>query len=388
MVMQRELNGDGAFAVREPEPSTRSVEDASQPEAIEWPEEPGVVADTSLTIPGMGDRPEKCGTYLPLKYCPDCGEHEMLEHRCKGRRCPNCKSVWIGDRAEAVTKRLQAARLDEKPGVERRLLHTVFSPPETVGDSLSAFRRAAKKANRLGKEHGIRGGVVVPHAFRVKQSVKESYREAVKKGGFSGGIWKWIRQEYGSRWRAAIYYSPHFHIIGLCRDFVPSSPEEDSGWVAKNIRSLEPLGSVADKEAHDDVYGLVSYLASHASFDPEGSGHVFRWFGETAYCNFSVSDVLSEGLESALERAVTEVREEGGGSDESAECNDCGEEMRPILEAARQLENPGWCDHIGREKQRELAAALSWLRGESVPPPGLRSPGSKAGAKEALDTML
>jgi hypothetical protein len=389
---QQTVTSHAAFAVREPEPDPVRAEPelAEQPEEIDWPETLESVADTSLTVPGQGDRPDKCGTYLPLKYCPDCGEHQMLEHRCKGRRCPACDSLWVADRAEVVTERLQAARLDEEPGVARRLLHVVVSPPESeTANTLSAFGRDGKKAYQLAQEHGVRGGVLIPHPFRVKESVKKEYRRGVREGKITTrGLWKWLLEERDGGWRAAVYYSPHYHILGLCADLEPSSPSEDDGWVVKNIDSLEPLGSVTDKESHDDVFSRASYLLSHTGFDPEESGHVLRWFGETAYCNFSTSDALSEGAERALSRTIEEVREEGGGLEGTHDCGDCGEELRPIMEAADQLQDKRWCDEIGREKQRELVAAVEWLRGERHPPPGMRNPASAAAASDVLERMV
>lgn len=391
MMLQDTLGSrEGAFAVREETHDVARAEPLDVVSTGEWPEDIKVMADTSLTIPGRGDRPGDCGDYLPLKFCPDCGGEHMLEHRCKGRRCPNCESIWTGERAEAATVRLQAARLAEPDGYSRRAIHAVASP-EDLGTSVGAFWRGAAKAYELGREHGIRGGAVVPHAFRVKAEVKAEYREGVQNGEIRGmGIWKWLKDERAQNWRASVFYSPHYHIIGLCKDMVESTPEEDDGWILKNIRPLEAVEGAEDSEAHDDVYGAFHYLLSHLSFDPEASNHSVRWFGEMAYCNFSASEVLELREELALESAVEDLRDESIGKEEPHTCEKgCGDTvLESIREARRLLENERWCNKIGSEQQARLLAAWRWVAGEEAPPPGLKRPRTEGDAQEALEALL
>lgn len=391
MMLQDTLGSrEGAFAVREETHDELRAEPLDVEPAGEWPEDIEVMADTSLTIPGRGDRPGDCGDYLPLKFCPECGSEHMLQHRCKGRRCPACEGIWTGERAEAATVRLQAARLAEPDGFRRRAIHAVASP-ESLGTSLDAFRRGASRAHELAQEHGIRGGAVIPHAFRVKEEVKAEYRSGVEKGEIRGiGIWAWLKEEREQNWRTSVYYSPHFHIIGLCEDMEESTPERDDGWNLKNIRPLTPVDGAKDSDAHSDMYGAFYYLLSHLSFDPEASNHSVRWFGETAYCNFSASEALELQEELTLESAVEELREEASGNEESHTCEEgCGDTvLESIREARRQLENERWCNEIGSEQQARLLAAWRWVAGEERPPPGLKHPPSKADAGEALEALV
>jgi hypothetical protein len=391
---QAEITTDKSFAVREPASSDGrpSPEPADAPAGVAWPEEPGAVADTSLTIPGRGDRPSDCGDYMPLKYCPECGEPHMVEHRCKGRRCPSCEAIWTGERAEAATVRLEAARLAEPDGARRRVVHVVVSPPESFDETVDGYRRGARRANTLAKAHGIRGGAVIPHGYRVKESVKEEYREGVREGRIEKrGVWSWLKERYdGSRWRAAVYYSPHYHVVGLAEDVAASSPEADDGWVVSRIRSLDRVNGAADKPAHEDAYGLFYYLLSHATFDPEGSAHMVRWFGEYAYSNFSPSDELGAGRYDVLERTVAELREEGGAEGEAHECEQgCSEVvLASITEAPRHLQSRAWCEEVGGGAQQRLEAAVDWVYGDARPPPGLAHPPSKADASEALEALV
>jgi hypothetical protein len=268
-------------------------------------------------------------------------------------------------------------------------VHAVVGPDE-LGVSVDAFRRGASRAHELAQEHGIRGGAVIPHAFRVKDDVEAEWRDGVEKGEIRTGIWAWLKDEREQDWRASVYYSPHYHIVGLVEDMKESTPEEDDGWIVKNIRPVEPLDDTDDTEAHNDVYGLLYHLLSHLSFDPEASNHSVRWFGETAYCNFSASEALELQEELTLESAVEELRDESTGSGESHTCEEgCGDTvLESIREARRQLENERWCNEIGSEQQARLLAAWRWVAGEERPPPGLKHPPSKADAGEALEALV
>lgn len=152
------------YALRDstPTPDAPRVETADAPDGMGWTEdEMDYLADSSLTVPGRGDRAPGCGDYLPLKFCPVCGEPEMLEKRCKQRSCPACHTLWMGDAAERATVRIVAARESEPDGIDRRAVHVVASPPEGAIETTGAFESGARTAHQLAREHGIRGGVVV-----------------------------------------------------------------------------------------------------------------------------------------------------------------------------------------------------------------------------------
>lgn len=204
------------------------------------------------------------------------------------------------------------------------------------------------------------------------------------------GLWAWLKDEYeGSRWRSAVYYSPHYHVVGLAEDVAASSPEADDGWVVSNIRSLESVNRGSDKSAHEDVYGLFYYLLSHTSFDPDGSGHTVRWFGEYAYCNFSPEEAIPRTAYRALENTVARIRESGAEELDPHRCEEgCEKILKPIREAGDKLQNPAWCEEIGQDAERTLEAALAWVRSDRPPPPGLRHPRTTAAAHEALDAIV
>lgn len=342
------------------------------------------IAAGGLTVPGQGDRSKGCGDYLPLKYCPKCGESEMLEKRCKQRTCPSCHTIWTGEQAERATVRMVAAREAQPDGLERRAVHAVATVPPGEIETIVQFRQGAKRAYELAKEHGVRGGVVVPHAFRVEDSVKAEYR-AVEP---DMGIWRWLLDHREEEWRTAVYFSPHYHIIGLAEDIAASSPEEDGGWNFKRIRSLERHNRRRES-SYEDVYGVLYYLLTHASFDPAESNHVLRWFGTLSYRSFSPED-LPDWKVSQISRMARLQREEAMVEQPEYECREdsCHGRLEATYGNARdRLMDQEWCERVGRVKVRRLHLAVDWLAGMKRPPPGLKHPRTQGQAREALDVM-
>lgn len=392
---QQETIGDwAAFRVlpetydSPPEPAT-PAEPAEAPEAVGWPEEEvDYLADTALTVPGRGDRPKDCGDYLPLKYCPVCGEPHALERTCSGRRCPSCSTVWMGEHAEKATVRMAAAREAADDGWKKRVVHIGVSPSEGEIETTGDYQRGKKHAQKLAKEHGIRGGAVIGHAYRVTNEVKKAFRRLKEAGEVECGLWRWILEERPGQWREAVYFSPHYHIIGFAEDVAASSPADDGGWIVSRIRSVENH-NLTKQKPYDDLYGLFYYLLSHASFDPEDSQHAVRWFGNVAYNKFS-PEHLPDWKESIVRRLARAARDEKLPDEYEHTCDEegCHATLAPITEAKDHLRNPGWCDSIGRETQRRLLTAVDWFYGNVVPPPGKRHPRSEVAADDLLDELV
>lgn len=381
-------HADAPFGVRvleESEEPARPAEPADVADGLGWSEsEIDYLAENGLTIPGRGSRSEGCGDYLPLKFCPNCGEPELLEKRCKQRTCPACESIWTGEQAERATVRMVAAREAEPDGLARRAVHAVASAPEGSIRTVVQFHRGAKRAYELAKEKGVRGGVVVPHAYRVNEDVQAEFREADP----DMGIWRWLKDHREGEWRAAVYFSPHYHIIGLAEDVAASDPGSDDGWIFKRIRSLERHNR-RRASSYEDVYGVLYYLLTHASFDPAESRHVLRWFGSLSYNSFSVGEI-EDWKVSQIERMARLQREDGMVEPPEYECRE--DECTALLEqtfrnARERLDEPEWCDRVGKEKRRRLQLAADWLAGLEQPPPGLKHPRTQGAGREALDVM-
>jgi hypothetical protein len=376
-------------------------------EAGAWPEDMNerYLAESSMSLPGKGSPGKNCQEWFPKEFCDECGEPHLGVSRCEQRTCPNCWGAWTRRRAEKIARRLGAARYAQPDGIERRAIHAVVSAPEGEIRTLNDVKQGYRDAYELAKEKGVRGGVVVFHGFRATASTKELYSKAVRAGdwdtGDDGKIWSFIRsrekrleREIGSGedWRELTYWSPHWHVIGLSTEFEADDPDEQDGWVARRIRSLESF-QLHDDEAYDDMVGATRYLLSHASFETGTSKDCVRWFGDLSTTKFSPEQALSEGSLSVVERKAKEAAEShderGEGAAEDEQCGNCGSQSRsPIWDAGGALCDPGWCERIGRDQERKLQAAFEWAIGDRQPPPGMKHPQTEEQAEEALEALL
>lgn len=362
-----------------------------------WPEEMGglqFVADPAMTIPGKGRPGENCGDWYPQEFCDECGELRFGESRCRTRGCPNCWMGWSRKRAEKIARRLGAARYAAEEGLDKRAIHATVSPPEGEIRTLQDVSKGFRTAYQLGKEKGVRGGVVVFHGYRVKEKWRKIWAEETSEGEEGPNLWAWVR-EHEVEWGEMVYWSPHYHILGLCRDFEADHPDEQDGWVARRIRSLESF-KLHGIEGYEDMVGAAMYLLSHATFEKDTSKDCVRWFGELATTKFLPKEELSEGALDVVERKASEAAavapesgEESSGEGESEPCENCGStSFSPIWEAGWALMDERWCDRIGRERERRLSAAFEWVIGERKPPPGLKHPRTEEEAREAFNEIL
>jgi len=368
----------------------------SEEPAGAWPEEIDIsfYADSSMTLPGKGEPGDGCGEWYPSQFCDECGEPHFGLSRCEQRSCPHCWGAWSRRRAEKITRRLAAARYAAEDGLDKRAVHAVVSPPEGEIRTLSDVSNGYRDAYRLAEEKGVRGGVAIFHGYRVKEEVREEWRRETNGGDDGPKLWAWVR-EHEVDWRSLTYWSPHYHILGLSRDFEADDPDEQEGWVARRIRSLAPF-KLHDSDGYEDMVGAAMYQLSHATFESGTSKDCVRWFGDLATTKFQPEEELSEGSLAVIERMAREAAEaapergEDGGEEEEKECENCGTEgaFSPIWDAGYALQDPGWCDRIGREQQRKLSAAFEWVIGERIPPPGLRNPTTEEQAREALAELV
>lgn len=376
------------------------VEEPDAPGA--WPEDVDIsfYASSSVTIPGMGSPGSGCGEWGPREFCSRCGELHFGPHRCEKRECPDCWTTWTARRSEAITRRIMAGRWAEDDGLDRRAVHAVASPPTGEVRTLSDISRYRRKAHDRMRERGVRGGVCVFHGFRPTDDTKEAF-EAAKEANeeiqqrmkANRGIWHFIR-ETDRDWRSLVKWSPHFHYLGLCREFEADDGGDD--WVVRRLSSMDPFRSLTDTDAYQSIASTVTYLLSHATFESEGSAKAITWFGSLHPSNFQAEEELSAGALSVIERMAAVVtdarldREVEGESDGIDECenDDCDGRIRSIFEAGDFLADPTWCDQFDRETERRLSRAFKWAIGELRPPPGLQRPRDEQECREAFDAVL
>lgn len=353
------------------------------------------LAGSYMTLPGKGSQGSGCGEWVPREFCEECGEPHFAQNRCQNRGCPECWRGWRRDRAFGITRRLSAARQVED-GIGRRAVHAVMSPPEGEISTLREVSDGFRDAYALAKEKGVRGGVVVFHGFRVREGPREAWQAEKDAGRAEGGVWKWVR-EHEEDWRDLTYWSPHYHVLGLCEDFEADDPDAQDGWVARRLRTLD-RHRLTDPDGYGSVAGAAMYVLSHATFEEESTSDCVRWFGSASTATFSPEGELSQGTLSTVERYSEEAvaapepddeeGEEVGTDDEDERCQQCGEgRLVPIWDAGLALQDREWCEQIGPVQQRRLTAAFEWAIGEIEPPPGAR-PSTETEAEEALEVLV
>lgn len=374
----------------EAEPEESEVVDEPEERLGAWPEDMEIqyYADSSLTIPGQSEPPGDCGTWGPREFCKCCGDVVLGPRRCQRRICEECWLTWRGNQAASLTRRLAGAR-HHAEGAEKRLTHTVVSPPPGSIKTLTQYERAKKRAYEIAKEKGIRGGALIPHGWRVRDEAKRLYRESVEAGVVESdvGIWQWVREQKRD-WRTLTYWSPHFHVLGVGAEVGESDPAGDDGWVFSRIASFSRF-RISDPDSYEGMFRASSYLLSHVAFESDAGKQTVRWFGELANNQFSLEADLSEWERSVIERNVEKVSGYGEDGDGKRECGveECEGGLAPIWSAASHLADPVWCEEIG-DQEAILVAAFEWSIGEVVPPPGLRYPKTERDCKQAWGHLL
>jgi hypothetical protein len=306
--------------------------------------------------------------------------------------------VWAKDGAVRATVRIQAFRYTQPDDWHRQLGHGIVSPPEGEVRTKQEYKEWRSKAAEIAKEKGWRGFAVIGHPYRVTEEGKERYREEDP----DYGIWVWLRNDVEGMGRY-IYWSPHYHIIGLTGADMEPAKDGDEG-VYHFRRSLESFDGVRDGESHEDLYGLFRYLKSHTGY-PEGSTmQTTTWHGDLANSVF-VEDATeewqnekpSEGVLSALEREVEavagpSVEDEAGdgeavsGGDEAGECpcEGCDGVLIDVFDVGMYLQHNDPPEGV----REAMVTARDWRLGRAKPPPGLKQPQTKEEAAEAFEKMI
>lgn len=361
-----------------------------------WPEEMDDIrflADSSLTVPGKSEPPTECGEWSFREFCNGCGETHAGPHRCQQRKCPDCSVTWRANDAASILARLSAARR-EADGAESRVVHCTASPPEGSITTLVDYWSGFSDAYDLAEAKGIRGGVAFAHGWRVKDRVKQVFRELSDAEVITEwALWEWVKAN-DKDWRAQVYWSPHYHIIGLSPDVGADHPEQQDGWVFRRLSS-DSWFEFTDPDSYEPVFRMAMYILSHVGFEADSQKQVVRWFGSLSYNKFAGVDALEDWERSVVRRNVEEVtgRDLGGdgvGPEPDRECPEpmCDGTLEPIWNAGRYLQDADWCSQIGRDQEGRLLLAYDWACGEVVPPPGMQRPQSREQLTEAFEVMM
>lgn len=351
--------------------------------AVEW------MADSSYTIPGMSARPDSCGNWYPYHVCDECGQPIFSESHCGLRKCPECWYQWVRDTAEKIVIRIQAYRWAQDDGLDRRLIHALFSPDQDENWTISRVDGIRKDSYEKAAEAGISGGCALLHLWRTTDDLDEEFRAATV-AGMDDAKWKYLRENYGKGWRRAVEVSPHVHQIAVAPEFEP----ERDGWVSKRVRTLEPMKSLSRPESYEDVAGLAMYLLSHTAI-ADGE-QALRWFGDVYPGGFNPEEELSSGALDTIERKAEEaVQPDGDGEDddvdqlpEQLECEagteGCAGQPMPIWDVPSARRVNWWDNRLDRETEKKLSVACEWMMGDLDPPPAR----SEQEARDLLQKMV
>lgn len=358
----------------DPEP----VDPGDQP-SLEESAERSAFGEIPIKIPGKGESTDRCGTYVPKSFCDGEDTHiQVGKHDCGRRECPRCWSgQWAGPRTASVVGRLQAARWAEEDGIDRRVVHTMLSPePGEVSNVVELFE-ARSKAIDLAKDHGVRGGTVIVHPYRATDETKRRFAEAKEAGleEAERGIWRFIR-ENDRHWYAQVYWSPHFHIVGLARDVKEGGGEDDGDWTIQNLstgkgvqpnpgvdRRIAPMENLHGEESYEDLIRVIRYLLSHTAVVDDRQG--VTWFGSLHGTNFDPEEEISDGAYSTIRRRAEELvgyeddKDEELLEDQECPVDDCDGHLHHITKAPAYIEQQG--EHLSIEALTRLRYAYDWF---------------------------
>lgn len=374
------------------------VGEIEEQEGIErWAGEP-------FELPGKGESASRCGEWYATGACETCGKIDLGTHLCGRRSCPgpegdespNCWAIWAKKASIRAATRIQSFRHTLPDNYERQVGHAVVSPeqsgnPEQDIRSGEEYWEGRKKAAKIAEEKGFRGFSVIPHPYRATKKAKAEYEEQEP----DYGIWVWLRKDVENM-SEYIYWSPHYHIIGLTTENMEEAKESDE-WAYSLIRTLGEYQGVRDSESHEEVYGVFRYLLSHTGY-PEGSTkQILTWHGDLANNKFVENPTEewqhakpSEGVISALEREIEKVADESlekrsdvRETDEKrteCPCDGCDGEVIDVFDIESYLRRNNPPPDV-REKMR---IAVDWRLGRIEPPPGLKRPQSREQAEEVV----
>jgi len=383
---------------------TAAEKRAAQASAGRWDEDLGRYGSEVWNLPGFGAEGPKCSEWYAEAVCGDCGHLQLGTHNCGRRSCPNCWGIWAKEAGTRATVRVQAFRETRPKNHKRQTGHAVIAPPDGAVMNEREFYEGRSRAAEIAKDKGFRGFAVVAHPWRVTDAAKREYREVDP----DIGMWVWLRRNFSeSELRERIYWSPHYHIIGLMTVDMEPGDESDE-WLYEFIRSFGEYENSRDSESHEEVYGAFRYLLSHTGFPEESTQQSITWYGDLANAVFVENagrdyqiEKPSEGVRSVIRREVeaiagvvdgAESDESGAESDDEDDgdevgecpCDDCGGVLIDVFDVQEYLRH----NEPPPDVTKRMMVAYEWRTGDRAPPPGLKHPQSAEEAREAFEAML
>jgi hypothetical protein len=266
-------------------------------------------------LPGHGKSYFDCGQ-IQFKGCDHVENHDhgkvfgrWFKRNCRRKSCPKCFEGWASAEAERALIRMasfasgsrEVERLIKWHKVEMvknpkskakfhrdlvvdleklanpksfRAIHVVLSPSKVdckKAKRYDGYLDLRKVAYEIAKNHGLYGGSMIVHPYRLRCSRCHSrifdYQKSCRK--CHGSKFEW-------------FFSPHFHIVGYGWIRNVKSGFSKHGWIVKNLR------------VRKSVFATFQYLLSHAGVS---RFHTTTWFGKLSYARMHHVPKLGRVLE-------------------------------------------------------------------------------------------
>jgi len=150
-----------------------------------------------------------------------------------------------------------------------RAFHVILSPPQNHRwDTSAQYRQDRRRAYEIAKLHGLDGGSLIPHPYRLRcQKCKSTIPDHRKCCSCGSSEFEW-------------FFSPHFHVIGF--GWIQNTAEgyQEHGWVVKNLKDRK------------SVFYTFQYILSHAGVSRL---HTVTWFGDLGYRSKKMHGVVKVG---------------------------------------------------------------------------------------------
>jgi len=303
-------------------------------------------------LPGTGRKPPNC-IRIPNQYCASCGQVYLRSGSCSNPLCPDCATRWKYQRTTTAFHRGWSIKIEKK----YRIGHIIASIPPELWPKIATgkeLKKLKKELRRFLKNKGVKGGVMILHPYRIRDELKKILYDFIPKndkGLGEYGLWKLLIQHIAN-WQDFIYFSPHFHIVGIYN------------WL-ENAKKGEPFvfKRLGDFSSPDDFIRCYMYQVSHAGISKNDKSHNINWFGELSTGNWSIGKATEKTQKYVYyltRKHLNKFSEVDG--ETYKECPICKGELVDIYNVYEDL-------HLfDLSKQEKLKYAYNWAKG-TIPPP-------------------
>jgi hypothetical protein len=320
---------------------------------------------------GFGKKPIKCAGTTFKKFCPQkqCDHISLLQGNCKNSICPDCFQDWINTRTKnALKKILTHQQQNLLNNTQKKVAHFTISL-DSKYHKLS-FKQQEKKAKKILKKHGITGAIQIFHAHRIKKEMKQEITKLAKQHNIKVNgektHWKTLRKlqrlkiikdQYDF-----IYYSPHFHYIGIYEKYKLATKGQD--YIFKKLG-----GKYTDLFQNDikqkvkygtNLIKVLNYQLSHASIHYQNTKNI-KYLGALANANISYNQLNTQEqiiIDAQIKTLSDKIKQKEG----YGLCPKCNTVLEDISNLHAFIKN------YSPQKRKRLTLAYDVYTGRLPPP--------------------